>query len=570
MQRRLASILIMDVVGYSRLMEEDEAQTLEALKKYRSEIVAPAVAQNNGRQVKLMGDGALFEFASVTEAVSCAIAIQTAMAQATLDGGDPKERILFRVGIHLGDVLVEEDDIYGDAVNIAARLEAMAEPGGICLSQQAFDHVGYRMHCPFQDLGEVRVKNVARALHAWGWSPGTSKVPAPRSNSREDSSSDSVPIVLVEEFVHSGDMEAASDLAGELRSELINALSLRTGVRVATPSEGGEPPTYLLGGRCRLSAERCRIHLSLTIAANGESFWSTRIDGHTSDLFSFVDEAVGKISSALRTHINAYAGAVFASRPDDELTLQQLLSKAAFLFYHVDPKSIAISRETMAAAVARAPKNPMALAMNAYAIMQTIPLAIQRLEDIDADAAMSFADQSVYYGSNVDFAFRNRGRIRLWLRRDHLGCRADEKRSLAINPSYRMSIEDLSLCDIFSGRLKEGISQLDALIREAEIDPFHTSYRFSMLGIAYALAGDGDAAVNHAWTAYDQKRFVPIHALAYAIAASHDAALTGSADFRAMISRHGIRVKDADRFPFVSQSDTDRVADMLRRSGLPE
>jgi hypothetical protein len=158
----------------------------------------------------------------------------------------------------------------------------------------------------------------------------------------------------------------------------------------------------------------------------------------------------------------------------------------------------------------------------------------------------------------------------LWLRRDHEGCRADAKRALAINSGYHAAKEVYALADIFGGHITRGAPQLESLLREAGIEPFHTPYRHSMLGVAYAMTGDSQAAVGHAREGHEQKPFVPIHALAYAVAASGDASLTGSDDFRAMISRHGLRVSDADRFPFASHKDTLTVADLLRRSGLPE
>jgi adenylate cyclase len=558
MKRRLAAILAADVVAYSTLMNEDEAGTLTALRAHRSTVFNPAVASHGGRVFKVMGDGALVEFPSVVEAVEAALAIQQ---QTTAGDG----HIQLRIGINLGDVIVDGDDMYGDGVNVAARLEAMAKPGGICISGIVQESVGNKVEAAFADGGEHEVKGLPHPIRVWRW-PADAAEPRSRAGHTQDA----IPIILVEEFSHSGDAKASAELAEELRSEIVDALAHRTGVRVAMPTEGGGEPTYVLKSRCRVAGERCRLHLSLTIAANGESFWSTKIDREITDLFGFLDEAVAEISSALRTHINAYAGAVYAAHPDEDLTVQQLLSKAAFHFYRTDMKSVAISRKTMAAAIAQAPENPMALAMQAYAIMQTVPMALERVEDIDADAAISFADRSVNHGSNIDFTFRNRGRIRLWLRRDHEGCRADVRRSLAINPFYHMAREDQALADVFGGHIQRGIDQLETLLRTAEIEPWHTPYQNSMLGLAYALTGNNRAAIDYARNGYEQRPLVPIHALAYAAAASGDSFLAQSAAFRAMIDHHELTIGDADRFPFGSESDTAAVAEMLRRSGLRE
>ena len=166
MDRKLTTIVAMDVVGYSRLMELDEAGTLERLKDIRATIIDPAVARNDGRTVKLMGDGALLEFGSVVGALQSAVDIQRNLA-ARNGSADFKNSLHLRVGIHLGDIIVENGDIYGDAVNVAARLESIAEPGGIVLSKQVHDHIGANVPVRFVSLGEQSVKNISRPIHAY-------------------------------------------------------------------------------------------------------------------------------------------------------------------------------------------------------------------------------------------------------------------------------------------------------------------------------------------------------------------------------------------------------------------
>jgi adenylate cyclase len=164
--RRLAAILVADVVGYSRLMEVDEAGTLKVLKALRGELIYPIIADHRGRVVKLMGDGSLVEFASAIDAVECAVKLQSALCARSAEL--PAERQLaFRIGINLGDVMVEGDDIYGDGVNVAARLEALAEPGGVYVSDIVRQSVGSRLELDFEDLGEHQVKNIARAVHVF-------------------------------------------------------------------------------------------------------------------------------------------------------------------------------------------------------------------------------------------------------------------------------------------------------------------------------------------------------------------------------------------------------------------
>lgn len=166
MDRRLTAILAADVVGYSRLMGEDEVGTLEGLKSCRRELIDPEIKKHHGRMIKLMGDGALVEFASVVDAVQCAAVIQRRMADRN-KGTVEARQIRLRIGVNLGDIIVEGDDIYGDGVNIAARLQAIAEPGGICISGTAFDHAVHKVDVGFADLGEQRLKNIADPVRAY-------------------------------------------------------------------------------------------------------------------------------------------------------------------------------------------------------------------------------------------------------------------------------------------------------------------------------------------------------------------------------------------------------------------
>ncbi len=168
-ERRLAAILAADVVGYSRLMGEDEAGTHARLKALRKDFINPKIAECRGRTVKLTGDGALVEFASVVDAVQCAVEVQQSIALHNADL-EPKHRIEFRVGINLGDVIIDGDDIYGDGVNVAARLEGLAPPGGVCIADVVHQMVRGRLDLAFEDLGEQQVKNIAQPVRVWRWS----------------------------------------------------------------------------------------------------------------------------------------------------------------------------------------------------------------------------------------------------------------------------------------------------------------------------------------------------------------------------------------------------------------
>src|SRR5215472_13903252 len=177
-QRRLAAILAADVVGYSRLMQADEAETLARLKTRRSEVLRPALDKHGGRIVKFMGDGVLVEFASAVDAVECAVQLQQGMESANTDLPDDR-RVRLRMGINLGDVMVEGSDLYGDGVNIAARLESLADPGSIFVSRTVVNHVRGKVKVEFEDLGDKQLKNIAEPVRAYRIQAGGSVVPAP-------------------------------------------------------------------------------------------------------------------------------------------------------------------------------------------------------------------------------------------------------------------------------------------------------------------------------------------------------------------------------------------------------
>src|SRR5262249_32368586 len=205
--RKLAAILAADVVGYSRLMGADEAGTLAALKRHRETVFDPAVAAHNGRIVKLIGDGVIAEFGSVVDAVNCALSVQRSSAATSVPTAS-QPAIVLRIGINLGDVIIEGDDIYGDGVNIAARLEPLAEPGGVCVSSIVNESVGTRIDARFQDGGDVSVKNIDRPIRVWKWHPNATTATAARSNAAKPEASVAAASIAVLPFTNmSGDPE---------------------------------------------------------------------------------------------------------------------------------------------------------------------------------------------------------------------------------------------------------------------------------------------------------------------------------------------------------------------------
>ena len=311
--RRLAAILAADVVGYSRLMGADEAGTLAALKRHREAVFDPAVAAHNGRIVKLIGDGVIAEFGSVVDAVNCALSVQRSSAR-TPDQSASQPAIVLRIGINLGDVIIEGDDIYGDGVNIAARLEPLAEPGGICVSSIVNESVGNRIDVRFQDSGEISVKNIDRPIRVWKWHPSTTTPTAARSNAAKPEASVAAASIAVLPFTNmSGDPEQEYFSDG-VSEDIITDLSKIAGLTVIARNssftyKGRSVDVRTIGrdlgvrsvleGSIRRAGNRVRITAQLIDAATGAHLWADRYDRDLTDIFEVQDEVVEKIVGVL-------------------------------------------------------------------------------------------------------------------------------------------------------------------------------------------------------------------------------------------------------------------------------
>ena len=312
-QRRLAAILAADVVGYSRLMEQDETGTLAALKARRHDVLAPVIAQHNGRVVKLMGDGVLVEFGSAVNAVQCAVELQKGFTGAN-EGVAETQRIVLRIGINLGDVIVEGSDLYGDGVNVAARLEALAEPGNIYISASVYDQVKRKLATGFDELGPHAVKNITEPVHVYR----VRTAPAPSAQlSRNEAEPLPLPVkpsIAVLPFTNmSTDAEHESFTDG-LTEDLITDLSRNPGLfviaRNSTFAYKGKPMDvrhiardlgvrYLLEGSARRVSGRVRINVQLIDAVSGNHLWAERFDRDLEDIFAVQDEVTARIVEAL-------------------------------------------------------------------------------------------------------------------------------------------------------------------------------------------------------------------------------------------------------------------------------
>jgi TolB-like protein/class 3 adenylate cyclase len=340
--RRLAAILAADVAGYSRLMGADEEGTLERLKALRRELVDPKIAEHKGRIVKTTGDGMLVEFASVVDAVRCAIAVQQAMPERNTDVA-AESRIELRIGINLGDMIVEGDDLYGDGVNIAARIEALADPGGVFVSNTVHDQVRDRLPSVFDDLGEQQVKNIARPVRVYrvrdaGVAAKNRSAPAPPVLPLPDK-----PSIAVLPFANmSGDPEQEYFVDGMVE-EIITALSrirwlfviarnssfTYKGQAVEVKQVGRELGVrYVLEGSVRKAGNRVRITGQLIDAETGAHLWADRFDGSLEDVFELQDKVASSVAGVIEPALQAAETARSPGRSTADLTAYDLYLRA--------------------------------------------------------------------------------------------------------------------------------------------------------------------------------------------------------------------------------------------------
>ena len=345
MERRLAAILAVDVVGYTRLMGTDEAGTLERLKSLRKELVQPKITDRNGRIVKLMGDGLLAEFPSVVEAVLCAVDIQENMAGR--EAGLPDERrIRLRIGVNLGDIIVEGSDIYGDGVNVAARLEGLAVPGGICISGKVHEEVRNKLSAPFEDLGKQNVKTVADPIRVFRWTDAAADPMPGMAGAEAALTLPDKPSIAVLPFVNmSGDPEQeyfSDGITEDIITELTRYRSLFVIARNSSFAYKGQAANvgkigqelgvaYVVEGSVRRAGKRVRVTVQLVETASGNHLWAENYDRNLEDIFAVQDELVREVAAAVPGQLRAAAVQRARRRPVENLTAYDYVLRGEWL-----------------------------------------------------------------------------------------------------------------------------------------------------------------------------------------------------------------------------------------------
>ena len=478
--RRLAAILAADVVGYSRLMGADEVGTHERVKAHLAELIDPKIREHHGRIVKTTGDGVLAEFASVVDAVRCAAEIQHTMADRDLDLAEER-RLRFRIGVNLGDVIVDGDDIYGDGVNIAARLEGLAAPGGICVSATVCDHIGDRLPYAFDDMGEQSVKNIARpvrvyALRAEGLT-GSAPANAPSTASHPPPGAVTRLSIVVLPFTNLSSDPEQQYFADGITEDLTTDLSRIAGVLVIsrntaftyrnkaidTKQIGRELGVrYVLEGSVRRSTNQIRINAQLIDAEKDTQLWAERFNGNTSDLCALQDEITRRIAVAL----NLELWRAEAARPSQHPDAVDYVFRAGALLIGGPP-----SRERYAEAIALFEH---ALALDPQSVDAQSGLAtdltsrvIDNMTDTaaaDLVRAEGLAGQALAAAPNSSLAHFAKGQL-LRAQRRCAEAIPEYEAALSYNPNWVHALHALARSKFFTGSIEDVIPLEEQAIR---------------------------------------------------------------------------------------------------------
>lgn len=526
MERRLAAIVCADVVGYSRMMGSDEAGTHAAFKAHRSAI-HPIILNHGGRVVKNTGDGFLLEFPSIVGATEAAIAMQTLMAER--NHHLPSDRAMqFRLGIHMGDVIADEDEVFGDDVNIAVRLESVASPGGFAISAKAYREVSKHLTVLLTDAGNHRFKNIKDAVGVWTWTPEGAPALAPELREASALSQQyRTAIVGVLPFANLSDAQDEYFSDG-LTEDLIHALSLQSFYRVlsrnSTFAFKGKnastrliareiDATYLIQGSVRRAGAKIRVTAELIAPETGEQLWTGRYDRDIGDLFAMQDEITTNLSAAIATEI-VRAEASAPARLSTDVTAWDRFLKGLSHYYRQTKEDLATAVDLFREAIRLDPKLSIAHAYLATIQIQSIQFGwVKGTREMWAEA-MNLAETSVRLDPRSSFAFS----ILSWAHamEGHYEAAMDAaKRAVALNPYDNGARGVLGICHFVVGEHREAIELFSMAAQRDNSDP---RYQWAALNaFSHYLLRQYDATLS--W-AREQLYINPNHMQALAIRAA--------------------------------------------------
>jgi len=497
MERRLSAILAADVVGYSRLMSADEAGTLTALKEVRTGFVDGKIAEHQGRVVKLTGDGILAEFPSVVNAVACAVELQRGIRERNADVPQAR-RIQFRIGVNLGDVIVEGADIYGDGVNVAARLEGVAKPGGIAISHSVRDQVGNRLDLVFEDTGEQKLKNIERPIRVYNVS--VEQVAARNSKGRASAPEERPSIAVLPFNNMSGDSEQEYFSDG-ITEDIITDLSKVSGLSVVARhtaftyknrpvnvQEVGRElgVAYVLEGSVRKAGARVRVTGLLINSKDGNHVWADRFDRELTDIFAIQDEITHAIVEQLKVKLHPQEQKSIAQAPTDNIEAYTYYLKGRDFLNRRSKRYLQLARQMFAKAVERDP-----MYARAYAGMADCDsyLYMTYHEKVAMEKVLATTEKALALDPNLAEAHASRG-VALSAGQRYEEAKDEFEKALALNPDSYEAHYFYARSNFAQGKVDRAAALFE---RAAEIKPDDYQVPCLLVGIYKSLGRRQDA-----------------------------------------------------------------------------
>ena len=498
-RRKLAAILASDVVGYSRLIRADETGTLARLSGLRRDLIDPEIASHGGRIVKLMGDGMLVEFASIVDAAECAVAMQKGVARMEAEARDERP-LIFRIGVNLGDVVIEGDDLHGDGINIAARLQEIAEPGGICLSDDAYRQVRGKIGFALIDGGDEVVKNIADPIHVWRWSDAAPAAPVDACEGQIAGVKRPVghdqPSIAVLPFQNmSGDPEQeffADGIFEDIITELSrfkdlfviarNSAFVYKGRAVSVREVAREfGVDYVVEGSVRKAGQRVRVSAQLIDGQSGRQIWADRYDRRLEDIFDIQDELTAAIVATLPGRIEAASHQRAERKTPGNMAAYEYVLAGKVLHHRSSRADNEEALRMLDRAIELEPKYAHAHAWKACTLGQT--WAHGWCEDVDAvmELVIEELQEALALDDNDADVHRILAAVCITLG-DHDKAAYHQERALHLNPNYDLIVVQQGELLTWLGSPEEGIDWIKTAMR---LNPHHPERFWSHLGRAY-------------------------------------------------------------------------------------
>jgi len=580
-------VLAADVAGYSRLMGRDEERTLAQLKALRKALVDPAIAAHRGRIVKTSGDGLLVEFASAVDAARCAVELQQAMGSE--NAAVPSElRIEFRIGIHVGDIIIDEDDIFGDGVNIAARLEGIAAPGGLCISDDAHRQVRGKLEVAFEDMGLQTLKNISEPMRSWRWQfgdqggaiqpgsspPPTEELPLPDKPSIVVLPFDNMSAEPGQDYLADGIVEAITSALSRIRSFFViartSAFTYKGRARDARDIGRELGVAYLLEGSVQKIGNRLRIIAQLIETEAGAHVWSSRFDGTMDEFFDLEDRITEQVAGALQPSVRiAEIERSRRKRPQD-LGSYDYTMRALPHVWALEKEESGTAIELLEAALAIDPKYPLALSLAGWCHAQR---AVYNWTDDIAESqrkAQALAERAAQMSGDDPVILAVLGTVHTFLR-NHGTARVLLERAVTLDSNAAWAWSRLGWIECYADQPAKGIENFERALRLSPIDPMNFNNYVGM-GSSYEVMQEYDQAVAMYRRALQERpnaRWI-YRNLATALSAAGRMEEAKQAFAEMMRSYPDLTISKFKQAMVFSPTVLDRMADNLRKLGLPE